>query len=190
MARAAGDDLKAESPHLAQRVGGRIRERRTALGQTLTQTAKAAEVSVSHLSSIETGANLPSLPILARVAGALGLTLNEVLRDVGGGSSIRVERVDDASPSRHPLSHDDLQLRITALVCGDGETGPPPLAPEGAELFVYVVDGALEVTVDDTATVLNAGDSLDADEAHAVAWRSAGAARTVSIWARGPLKDA
>jgi transcriptional regulator with XRE-family HTH domain len=189
VARPAGDDLKAESPHLAGRVGGRIRERRTALGQTLTQTAKAAEVSVSHLSSIETGANLPSLPILARVAAALGLTLNEVLRDVGGGSSIRVERVAEGSPTRHPLSHDDLQLRISALVSGAGEAGDPPIAPDGAELFVYVLDGALEVSVDETMTVLNAGDSLDADEAHAVSWRSAGAARTVSIWARGPLKD-
>ena len=189
MARAAGDDLKAESPHLAQRVGGRIRARRTSLGQTLTQTAKAAEVSVSHLSSIETGANLPSLPILARVAGALGLTLNEVLRDVGGGGSIRVERVDDGSPARQELSHDHLQLRISALVCGDGEAGAPPIAPDGAELFVYVLDGSLEVAVDETVTVLNAGDSLDADEAHVVSWRSAGAARSVSIWARGPLKD-
>ncbi len=189
MARAAGDDLTSAPPHLAQRVGGRIRARRTSLGQTLTQTAKAAEVSVSHLSSIETGANLPSLPILARVAAALGLTLNEVLRDVGGGSAIRVERVDESSPARHPLSHDDLQLRIAALVCTDGETGDSPIPPEGSELFVYVLDGALEVRVDETTTVLNAGDSLDADEAHAASWRAAGKARTVSIWARGPLKD-
>ena len=87
MARAAGDDLTSATPHLAQRVGGRIRARRTSLGQTLTQTAKAAEVSVSHLSSIETGANLPSLPILARVAAALGLTLNEVLRLIAQGAT-------------------------------------------------------------------------------------------------------
>lgn len=189
MARAPGDDLTSAPPHLAQRVGGRIRARRTSLGQTLTQTAKAAEVSVSHLSSIETGANLPSLPILARVAAALGLTLNEVLRDVGGGSSIRVERVDERSPVRQPLSHDDLQLDIAALVCADGETGDSPIPPVGAELFVYVLDGALEVHVDETSTVLNAGDSLDADEAHTASWRAAGRARTVSIWARGPLKD-
>jgi transcriptional regulator with XRE-family HTH domain len=190
VARAAGDDLTSAPPHLAERVGGRIRARRTLLGQTLTQTAKAAEVSVSHLSSIETGANLPSLPILARVAAALGLTLNEVLRDVGGGGSIRVERVDGGSPARQPLSHDGLQLFIAALACGDGEAGESPIQAEGAELFVYVLDGALEVTVDETTTVLNAGDSLDADEAHAASWRAAGRARTGSIWARGPLKDA
>jgi transcriptional regulator with XRE-family HTH domain len=148
VARAAGDDLTAASPHLAQRVGGRIRERRRALGQTLAQTARAAEVSVSHLSSIETGTNLPSLPILARIAAALGLTLNEVLRDVGGGGAIRVERVEANGGGRQPLSHDDLQLHIAALSAGTGENGQSPIRPQGAELFVYVRSGSLEVTVD------------------------------------------
>ena len=79
MARAAGPDLTGSSQGLARRVGARIREQRNALGQTLSQTARAADISVSHLSSIETGANLPSLPILARIVAVLGLALNDVL---------------------------------------------------------------------------------------------------------------
>jgi transcriptional regulator with XRE-family HTH domain len=189
VARAAGDDLTGAPPHLAQRVGGRIRERRTLLGQTLAQTAGAAEVSVSHLSSIETGANLPSLPILARVAAALELTLNEVLRDVGGGSAIRMERVDDRDPAERLLSHDELQLRVAALVADKGQEGESPLPPDGAEIFIYVRTGSLEVNVDDTVALLHAGDSLDAEEPRRVSWRAAGSPRSVSIWARGPLKD-
>lgn len=189
MARAAGDDLTGDPPRLAKRVGGRIRERRTTLGRTLVQTAKAAEVSVSHLSSIETGANLPSLPILARIAAALSLTLNELLRDVGGGGSIRVERLDEETTEQQLVSHADLQLRIAALNSPAGATGVSPIPLDGGELFVYVRTGSLWVSVDGTATSLNSGDSLDADEAHDVTWSAPGPAQTVSIWARGPLGE-
>jgi transcriptional regulator with XRE-family HTH domain len=194
VARAAGDDLSLDPPtgappHLAQRVGARIREQRTALGLTLVQTARAAAVSVSHLSSIETGANLPSLPILARVAAALELTLNEVLRDVGGGGAIRVEHVDDGAAGDSLLSHDELQLRIAALVAQPGEQGDSPLHPNGAEIFIYVRTGSLEATVDGSATLLHAGDSLDAEEPQQVSWRNVDSSRSVSIWARGPLKE-
>lgn len=189
MARAAGDDLTA-APQLAQQVGRRIRERRTTLGQTLAQTARAAEVSVSHLSSIETGTNLPSLTILARVATALDLTLNEVLRDVGGGSVIRVEQIDDASANARLLSHDELQLRIAALVADPGETGESPIPPDGAEIFVFAHTGSLEVTVAGSVTLLQAGDSLDAEDPQQVSWRIVGPERSVSIWARGPLNVA
>jgi transcriptional regulator with XRE-family HTH domain len=188
VARPTGDDLNPAPASLAQQVGGRIRERRTTLGQTLVQTARAAEVSVSHLSSIETGANLPSLPILARVVAALELTLNEVLRDVGRGSVLRVDRVDEATIGACILSHDDLQLRIAALVAEPGETGECPIPLDGAEIFVFVRAGSLEATVAGCVTVLQAGDSLDAEEPERISWRVVGPARAVSIWARGPLK--
>jgi transcriptional regulator with XRE-family HTH domain len=187
MARPAGDDLTA-APSLAQQVGARIRERRTTLGQTLAQTAQAAAVSVSHLSSIETGANLPSLTILARVVAALELTLNEVLRDVGGGNVIRVEHIDDDAANACVLSHDELQLRITALVADPGQTGESPILPDGAEIFVFVQTGSLEATVAGSVIVLQAGDSLDAEEPEQISWRIVGPERSISIWARGPLK--
>lgn len=189
MARPAGDDLTA-SPSLGRQLGARIRERRTSLGQTLAQTARAAEVSVSHLSSIETGTNLPSLTILARVVAALELTLNEVLRDVGGGNVIRVEQIDDATTATRVLSHDELQLRITALVADPGEAGGCPIPPDGAEIFIFVHTGSLEVTVAGSVVVLQAGDSLDAEEPERISWRVVGPDRSISIWARGPLKVA
>ncbi len=189
MARAAGPDLSASSQSLARRVGARIREQRNALGQTLNQTAGAAGISVSHLSSIETGANLPSLPLLARIVAVLGLALNDVLREVGGdGGSISVGRLNDGLPGTETLSHEELQLRVVSLVADPGEQGGCPLATDGAGIFVFVCRGALETTVDGTVTVLETGDSLDADEPRRVSWRVVGAARCVSAWARGPLR--
>ena len=83
MVRDPGDDLMEPGADLARRVGLRLRQRRTDRGHTLSETAKQASVSVSYLSAIENGNNLPSLPILARLVGALGLSLNELLHDVG-----------------------------------------------------------------------------------------------------------
>jgi transcriptional regulator with XRE-family HTH domain len=185
VARAAGNDLTASSP-LAERVGSRIRERRTLLRQTLAQAARKAEISVSHLSSIETGANLPSLPILARVAAALDLTLNEVLRDVGGGSAIVVEHVDEQTVAARRISHGDLQLEIATLVAEPGQEGPAPIPPEEAEIFIYVLTGSLEVTVEERIELLHAGDSLTAEESRHVSWRVSGSGRSASIWALGP----
>lgn len=189
MARPAGDDLSEPGPLLGQRVGARIRARRTELALTLAQTALAAKVSVSHLSSIETGSNLPSLPILARIAAALGLSLHEVLRDVGGGSAIRRDHVDDGEIGVRGLSHPGLQLEIAVVVAARGDAGTSPLPPEGAEVFVYVRSGTLEATVDGEAYLLEAGDSLDAEEPAEIAWRNAGSTRSVSIWARGPARS-
>lgn len=178
MARAAGDDLSG-------RVGARLRERRNALGLTLVRTARTAGVSASHLSSIETGANLPSLAILARVASALDLSLNEVLRDIGGAGATSVAHVDDAETGVRSLSHKELQLRIASLVADSGEGGDSPLATDAGEVFVYVRTGALEVTVDGKDYRLRAGDSLTAEAPAELTWRSIGARRSLSVWASG-----
>ncbi len=188
MVRAAGDDLTAPGPQLARRVGARIREQRKDLGWTLAETARAAKVSVSYLSSIETGNSLPSLPIVARIAVALNLPLHELLRDLGGVTAIRSTRVDEDTVGVRLLSHGELQLRIAALVCDTGESGRSPLAANGQDVFVYVHAGALEVVVDSESYLLRAGDSLDADDPRAVEWNNASDGRTVSIWALGPRK--
>ena len=57
-----------------------VRERRQAQGRTLASVAREAGVSVSYLSAIELGTNVPSLPILARLVHALRLTLHELLK--------------------------------------------------------------------------------------------------------------
>lgn len=184
MDRASRDDLI--EPPLALRLGGRIRERRNALGLTLAQTAGSAEISVSHLSAVETGGNVPSLGILARIADALDLTLNELLRDIGGESAIRTDRVDEAEPGARVISHDDLQLEIAIVVGGPGQTGRSPLRGHGRETFVYVVRGALALRVDGAAYELHTGDSLDADAPAEIVWRCSGRRPTTSVWALGP----
>src|SRR5439155_688080 len=61
-------------------LGTRLKERRQELGKRLAEVAAAADVSGGYLSSIENGASVPSLPVLARLSHALELSLAELLR--------------------------------------------------------------------------------------------------------------
>ena len=166
---------------LGASVGERLRERRRALGLTLKEAAQNAGISTSYLSSIETGRSVPSLPILARVVGVLGLSLNEVLRNVGQ-TVLRTGRLERGEPGVHAASHEDLLLDVAFVVSGAGETGTSPVPTTDHEVFVYVLEGSLEVAVNGDAYELQAGDSLDVDSPERLEYRPGGA-RTVAIWA-------
>jgi transcriptional regulator with XRE-family HTH domain len=166
---------------LGASVGERLRERRQALGRTLKEVAREAEISTSYLSSIEVGNSVPSLPILARVVGALGLSLNEVLRDVGK-TVVRTGRLDDEERGARLVAHEDLLLEVAFVVSDDREGGECPVPVPGHEVFVYVLEGALAVEVDGEPYELQAGDSLDVDSPEGLEYRSL-RPRTVALWA-------
>jgi transcriptional regulator with XRE-family HTH domain len=166
---------------LGASVGERLRERRRALGLTLKETAQNARISTSYLSSIETGNSVPSLPILARVVGVLGLSLNEVLRNVGQ-TVLRTGRLERGEPGVHVASHEDLLLEVAFVVSEPEESGACPVPTRDHEVFVYVLAGALEVTVDGDAYALQAGDSLDVDSPERLEYRPSEAG-TVAVWA-------
>ena len=63
----------------AHPVGLRIREARRLAQRSAKELAKAAGVSRGHLSQIERGQKTPSMEALARIAGALDLTLAHLL---------------------------------------------------------------------------------------------------------------
>jgi len=56
-------------------IGSRLRELRLQRGLKLTAVAKAAGISQSSLSFIETGVNNPTVETLARILDVLGITL-------------------------------------------------------------------------------------------------------------------
>ena len=167
---------------LAARVGARLRKRRTDSGRTLAEVARAAEVSVSYLSAVEKGGNVPSLPVLARITHALGVPIADVLR---GEDEMRLRRsrLDEAARGTEVVSHPDLQLRVAFAVTEAGEAGDCPLALEQADVFVYVRSGCLDVAVDGESWQLRSGDALDAAAPAVVTWRAV--ERSVSVWAAG-----
>ncbi len=168
---------------LAARVGARLRARRRELRRTLAEVAAEAAVSVSYLSAVEKGTNMPSLPTLARIVHALGLMVADVVRDEGQ-NRVRLDRLDPDAPGATPVSHDELQLRVAFLVAGAGEEGECPVELGGREVFVFVQRGTLIVRVGGEEHTLRLGDALDAVAPGEVTWRDGGTG-SVSVWASG-----
>lgn len=157
----------AESDALVPRIGRAIRDRRKASGLTLTQLAQRAEISVSHLSNIETGQSIASLPLLSKVASALGIGMAELTRDEN-----RLVAHSGRFPTRGDdwriLSHDDLETRIAAGDFSAGDELVFPLPLEGRDCFLTVLSGAVTVVVDGIEHELEQGDAIDARSAAAV----------------------
>jgi transcriptional regulator with XRE-family HTH domain len=185
MARQPADHLSEPADDLARRLGARVRERRLAQGRTLASVADEAGVSVSYLSAIELGTNVPSLPILARLVHALRLTLHELLK---GEQRLHVREgtVDQAAPGTHELHHPAMRLRVASVVAEPRQRGDAPLPLRNAAVFVFVERGALQVEVDGSQYALGQGDALDAVGVTDMRWEVLGELPAVSIWGASP----
>lgn len=177
------------SGELARRLGRRLRERRVALDRTLADVAGEAALSVSYLSAVEKGANMPSLPVLARLVHALRLTLHELLREEDR-LNVRAGELAADGLGVLDLHHPELRLRVASLVSGPGERGTAPVRVPGASVFVFVEQGALVVEVDGAPYALGAGDALDAVDIGDMRWESLGETRTVSVWGASHARSA
>jgi transcriptional regulator with XRE-family HTH domain len=166
---------------LARRLGARVRERRLAQGRTLADVAREAGVSVSYLSAIELGTNVPSLPILARLAHAVRLTLHELLK---GEQRLHVREgdIDRGEAGEHELHHPAMRLRVASVIAGPGRHGKAPLALANATVFVFVERGALLVEVDGSPYALGQGDALDAVDVTDMRWEVLGEIPAISLW--------
>ncbi|MEW1666023.1 helix-turn-helix domain-containing protein [Streptomyces albidoflavus] len=69
----------AREPLWRQVVGGALRGERQAQGRTLKEVSEAARISMPYLSEIERGRKEASSEVLAAAAGALGLSLADLL---------------------------------------------------------------------------------------------------------------
>jgi len=75
-------DPRAPETLWREALGERLRAHRTGSGRTLAETAGRAGVSPQYLSEMERGRKEPSSEMIAAVAGALGLTLTDLVGDV------------------------------------------------------------------------------------------------------------
>jgi transcriptional regulator with XRE-family HTH domain len=181
----AGRPADHLTPHgeeaLAGRLGARLRARRRALRRTLADVAGEADVSVSYLSAVEKGINMPSLPVLARLVHALRLTLHELLREEGP-MQVRAGEIAADAPEVQELGHPDLRLHVAAIASSPGQQGQAPLPVAGFTVFVFVERGALALEVDGSLHALGQGDALDAVDVQDIRWETLGEMPALSVW--------
>jgi transcriptional regulator with XRE-family HTH domain len=178
--------------------GKKLRDARRRLDRTLKDVAACAGVSEGHLSKIETGKAIPSLPVLHRVAGCLGLNLGSLFEPTGdeqatvlragrrplitldplrNGRGVTLERVIAHAPENA------LQCNIHILERGGASDGQ--ITHEGEEVG-YVIEGRVELTLDDEVHLLGPGDAFHFRSDRRHGYRNVGDGRARIFWVNTP----
>jgi transcriptional regulator with XRE-family HTH domain len=150
-------------------LGARVRAARRGRSLSLDDVARRAAVSRSMLSAVERGGKVPTVLVLDRIATALDTSIARLLGEE------RVARVVVLRHGVQDVARDPAgwERRILSPVLPDVEfelmrtTIPPgvdagvfaPHAP-GSREYLAMERGVLQLTIDDTAYTLRAGDSV------------------------------
>jgi transcriptional regulator with XRE-family HTH domain len=180
-------------------LGERLRLRRKELRMPLQQVADACEISVSLLSQIERGLRSISLRTLNALARELDvqpetLVMNAQHRPereeatgmvTRAGHHPRIEMEDRGIKKENltPASATGAIGLYRAIIEPGGSTGPGLFTTAAEEQVGYVVEGQLELFIDDQLLMLNAGDSFVYHGDTPRRWRNPGATVTTVLWA-------
>jgi transcriptional regulator with XRE-family HTH domain len=178
-------------------LGEQLRHRRKSLARPLQQVAQACGISVSLLSQIERGLRSISLRTLEALASELQLPLDTLIRNtrhgdcdaegavVRAGSHPRIAlgnkgiHKDNLTP---PASRGGVEI-YRAVIEPGGSTGEALFFTHRGEQVGYVIDGQLELFIEDHLFGLSAGDSFCYDGSTPRRWRNPGPAPTTVLWA-------
>lgn len=151
-------------------LASRLRAARIRRNYTLNRVSELSGLAKGLISKVENFRVTPSLPTLAKLCDALGVSMSELLAGldhapkicvVRAGERVEVERDREISDVKYAsLAHgrpnrgmDPLELRIPPL--GGRKTA---LSHEGEE-FLLVLDGPVRLEYDGTGYDLEAGDA-------------------------------
>lgn len=169
---------------LDRRLGLRLKAARLRQDWTLDQLAERAGVSRAMISRIERGESSPTAALLVRLGSGLGLTLSALLEDerAAGPLARRAAQPvwrDPASGYRRrnvsPVGTGsafeivEVELPAGAQVVLDSSLGAPALDQQ-----VWVLSGALSLTLGETTHELAEGDCLQMHLRTTIAYRNAG----------------
>ncbi|SDK07473.1 helix-turn-helix domain-containing protein [Natronincola ferrireducens] len=153
-------------------IGQRIREIRHKRGMTLNELASQIDVTASYISQVERDLIEPSLSSLRKIAVALGVPLFTFLHD----DSIDPVVVRAAERKQLALPESSIIYEFVTPMVADQKVQPKmeiiyfTLAPKSwtsdenithqADECVFVINGDLEIYLDDKKYCLQAGDSV------------------------------
>lgn len=178
-------------------VGVTLRARRRTLDLTLDQVATRAECSESMLCKIETGKVNPSITLLRRLAQALQVNISALFEDTSGteivqraGGRPRLNdgnlRNSDGVVLERLIPHApaiSLQADIHEIAPGGASDGQ--ISHQGEEMG-YVLDGVVELIVDNQRWRLEPGDSFHFRSDRPHGYRNIGSTLARILWVNTP----
>ncbi|OZY41066.1 transcriptional regulator [Pseudomonas fragi] len=143
-------DQQGDDP-IAERISHNVRRLRDKRQLSLETLAHASGVRRALIAQIEAGRSLPSVKVLSKIAGALKVSIAELLDPDSIGIVIR--RALPPEHATHGVTFSELRLAPQAEEQVPGN-------PHNVQKNLQVAKGSLELSIDDQQFVLNVGDSI------------------------------
>lgn len=174
-------------------IGSKVRSLREAQGLTLEELANRTRLSKSMLSLIERGKSAPSIGTLVAISSVFGVQLPELLGKPTYDQDV-VTRLADQTvvKSGHGMIHRTVtndQIRGIEIAFNQYKRGASnsakPITHDGFE-YGLVIDGVLEVAVEDQKHMVSAGDLIryPSDKPHRITSKGRKGARAFWITLR------
>jgi transcriptional regulator with XRE-family HTH domain len=156
---------KADDDDIEAHVRRRLRELRTQRGMTLEDVARAADIDISTLSRLESGKRRFALDHLPRLAAALSISTDELMR----APEAEDPRVRGASHSRDGITYWPLtrggpagglhtfKIRVSAR----RRTPPAELPVHDGQEWLYVLSGNLRLLLGDRDFTIKPGEAVE-----------------------------
>ena len=154
-----------EDDDIETRVRRRLRELRTQRGMTLEDVARAADIDISTLSRLESGKRRFALDHLPRLAAALSISTDELMR----APEAEDPRVRGASHSRDGITYWPLtrggpagglhtfKIRVSTR----RRTPPAELPVHDGQEWLYVLSGNLRLLLGDRDFTIKPGEAVE-----------------------------
>ena len=148
-------------------LGHRIRARRQELGLSLRELAERVGLTASFLSQIERDLTSPSLESLRKISDALEVPMFHFLVEPSGKSPVvrrdrRAKLTLPDSNLTYQLLTPDLNRQMEVFLA-EREPGQEKITVplrQHSEEFIYVLQGQLEIELDQEVHLLGPGDSV------------------------------
>ncbi len=171
-------------------IGKRIRQFRREIGFTVEELAKKAGVSQSMISQIERGQTNPSLDTLWKLSYYLEVPVFSFFKNINSSQVYVTKRAEQKEMTMlHPnviyrliSTGLDRRFELFELIVQPGEVAHlPQLAHQGEETG-YIIQGELEVVIEEKTYYLETGDSIHFDSKLHHKFHNPGDKDAIGIW--------
>lgn len=169
-------------------VAGNVRRLRLARGLSLRDLAEATGSSKALLSQLERGLANPTLNVLLRVADALGVTIQELVRsplvapELISADWVDPSNLDEVAVRTLFTSFERRRLEFSEAALPARHQSSKASHGRGSVEYAYVLDGSVTIASHGWSVELGRGDALRFSAEHDHSYRTgAGPARVVTV---------
>ena len=197
--------MKEDLQKVTSQLGLRIRKLRNVKGLKIVDLAEATGLSSSLISQVERGAISPSIETLKNIGNALGVSVGSLFEETEPleiNTGIE-EQLAEISPVVHEHQRKILSPGhgITFFLLNPNMDGPiefiynvyEPNSGTGEGLYQHaghecglILEGELEIQINDKVHVLKKGDSITFNSNQPHAKRNRSQSRCLCVWANTP----